>query len=154
MIYMTHDENYQYFFYNGTPYRTGTMVKFKDDFTAHYTFEGEHIWKYARFCMRMLKNGRSEYLFLPHRNPENKYSSMFRIPEDKLEYAIEEIIKPIPIELVPKTKKKDTESAEVMIGWLIYPVVLFFSLIFKEWYVAWFWATLLFFIWRNKKLWE
>jgi hypothetical protein len=157
MIYLTNDVNYQYFFYEKIPYRTGTVVKLKKSYTDTHTYNGEHIWDYAYFSHRVDPYGYSKYLFMPYCAPTNSgvhYSGLFRIDEKDMNNAIEEIIKPVYIDLVKKEKKKDIESSEVISGWAVLVIVLLFSFIFKEWYIIWFWSFVIFFIWRSKKLWE
>ena len=155
MMYMTHDINFQYFFYQGAAYCTGTKVKFERKFIETFTYNGEYIWETAIFSHRVLIDGKSEYVFMPYGIPVcGKFSGYFYITEMELKNAIEEIIKPINIELIEKKKKKDCESADVVIGWMLLFVILFFSLIFKEWYLLWMWSIIIFCIWRNRKLWE
>jgi hypothetical protein len=156
VVHLTCDENFQYFFYKGTPYRTGTIVKLNKSYTESHVYNGERIWEYAYFYHRVAPYGYSKYLFSPYLAPVNSevcYSGFFRIDEKDMSFAIEEIVKPVHIQLNEKKKRKDTESPSVMVGWAILITVLFFSFVFTEWYLVWFWGLVVFFIWRSKQLW-
>lgn len=158
MMYLTSDENFQYFCYNNHAYKTGTIVELDKKYIDKYYFDEKLMWKYAQFSHRIASNRTSKYFFWAHKAPPNdgsfKYICFFTIDEQDLEDAIKEIVNPIHIKLVQKVKKKDSESQEVMIGWIIYIFALMFSFIFKQWYIVWLCGSVYFFLWRKKKLWE
>ena len=149
--------NYNCFFiYNGKGYRAGTVIKLKQEYIDTHLFNGYKIWKYAYLSNKNC--AQNKYVFNQYRvypcNKINEYAGLFLISQEELEDAIEEIIEPREVEIVPKTKRRDWESNEVMVGWIIYIVALFASLIFREWYIAWLFGSIYFFTWRNGKLWE
>ena len=157
-MYLTSDENFQYFCYDDKAYKTGTVVKLDERYINTHLFNGKMLWKYARFSNRIESNGRSKYFFwshdIPKSNMEYEYCCFFTVPSEDMKNAIKEIVKPIEIELTPKTKKKDSESQEVIMGWVIYIFALIFSFIFNQWYIIWVFGSIYFFAWRNRKLWE
>ena len=157
-MYLTSDENFQYFCYNDKAYKTGTVVELDEKYINTHLFNGKMFWKYAQFSNRIESNGMSKYFFWAHDAPKNnikcEYCYFFTIPSKDMKNAIKEIVRPIEIELVQKVKKKDTESQEVIIGWAIYVFSLMFSFIFNQWYLIWIFGSIYFFAWRNIKLWE
>lgn len=159
-MHFTSDINLKYFYYQNKSYTTGTVIKLKQEYIdKHFCLYNEKLWKYATFCYKVkYNNGKQRYFFLPNGGTElhipRGFCGSFTMDVNDLEGAIEEIYKPIAIELFPKVKKKDSESDEVMLGWVIYIAALLLSFAFREWYIIWFHGSIIFFIWRNKKLWE
>lgn len=157
MLYLNHDENFQFFIFNNRAYKTGTVVKLNSERMNSGAHNNEKIWNYAKFSHRMLIQGESKYFFWAHMIKgceSNEYNSYFTISEKDLNNYIAEIIEPIEINVVQNQKKNDFESATVIIGWIIYLLSLLFSFAFKQWYLIWFWGTIIFFAWRNIKLLE
>ena len=158
-MHFTSDINLKYFYYQNKSYTTGTILELKQEYIdRHFATYHERIWKYALFCYKVKNNRGEQYFFMPHKgNAEHVpygVEGSFTINVNALDGAIEQILKPVEIKLVPKIKKKDCESSEVMVGWTIYILALLFSFLFREWYIIWFHGSVIFFIWRNKKLWE
>ena len=151
-------ENYNgYFRYKGENYGAKTRVKFAQSYLDTHTMHGKKIWKYGWFSNKLERDGKIVYVFwmckCTYTETKDCYGHCF-IDEKDLECAIEEIIDPVPITIVPRVKKKDYQSPEVMIGWCIYATAMLCFSIFNERAVAWFWISFYFFIWRNQKLWE
>lgn len=155
----------RYFTYHDATYCVGTEVIFSDRFAKSFRFYDEPIWKYARFYKRVNKDGRIMCMFTRKTtdfwwlkdhgmtwDDYNKTCGYFSVEESQLNNAIEEITKPIEIEIVPLPKYKDWEVLPVMVGWVIYILVLFFSFIFKEWYLLWAAASFVFFSLRKALL--
>lgn len=101
---------------------------------------------------------------LGYENPSEKYKEILNTTEAffslhayELEYAIEEIDKPIKLarEQTEKvldaivTPKKDTDYPELIVMWIIYIAVMISSLIFNEFYILWIIATVIF--WKLRK---
>jgi hypothetical protein len=80
------------------------------------------------------------------------YCGYFLVLEDELELLIDEIIEPIEVDVIPIVIKKDYEVPAVIIGWILLPIILFVCLIFKQWYIGWFWTIVVFIFWRSNKL--
>ena len=161
----TGDEKYRYFQHKGVYYGTGTKVTLSDAFISRYTYRGRCLWKYAWFGNRITVNGKnmyffsrdkSDWYFLRQNNISREYVDQtcpyFLVDEDLLDIAIEQVTYPIMVDLPPEEKKKDWEVDKVMWGWVTYIAALIFSLIFKEFYLIWFWATIIFYFYRKEKL--
>lgn len=162
-FFVWHDSFEKY----GTGYAEGTVIKLSQNYIDKQKLKtGKKLYKYARYSHTYSKNGKYEFVFFSyvshlddecrHREYKSYYESEphYGIPEEDIEEAIEEIVKQVTIPLVKKTKKKDSECEEVLLGWVLYVLALFGSLIFREWYLVWTSGTFFFFVWRNIKLWE
>jgi hypothetical protein len=164
-VYTCYENEDLYFIYRNISYCKGTEISLTNSFIQKNSYEGNAIWKYARFCKRIVKDGKNMYFFA--RCPvdwywmrENNLSRKtfeqtcpyFLIDDARMSNAIESIIKPIEIAVLPLPQYKDYEVAGVMVGWVIYLLVLFFSLIFKEFYLIWIVASIIFFSVRKGML--
>ena len=134
-----------YFIYKGAVYGPGTIVKVKKEVIErlYLTKNGqEYIFKSS------LDNGSN--IFDPC-NRSYKYYSSISISD--YEEDIEEIIKPVYVELVPWPKAafynmmSGEVKADVAGGIIIYILVMVGSLIFNEWFLIWGCATLYFIFW-------
>lgn len=160
MMSLVSDINFAYFFYNKQSYTSGTVVKISKDYQDTHTFNEKPIWKYACFSHRFIKDYKEYYSFVFYDavyfelsgSEYSKYCGIFTITSEDLENAIEGIIKPIPVELIPVIPKKDWEVDEMWGLWLIYVAVLLFSLIFREFYLIWVAASFIFFNTRKELL--
>ena len=149
MMHVTSDINFKYFYYKGQSYTTGTKVRFTDSFVNAHANDEQKVWKYAVFSHRGTTYNPNLYVFwaCDHELFTRTYNYLYSVvikPED-IDNVIAEITKPIPITLVPAVPKKDWEVKGMGILWLIYIAVLFFSLIFRDFYVIWICATYGFF---------
>lgn len=152
------EDYYKCFQYNGIGYASNTKIQVKQHYIDSNVYNGQRIWKYARFQNRHISGEiiycRFSKCDLDLFGESDKCCGYFLVPEKDLEMLIEEIIYPIEVKLIPVQKKKDYESSEVMTGWVLVVLVCLISLIFKEWYLVWLCAFIIFFRWRNKKLLE
>ena len=145
---------YKYFRFHGETYADQTVIKLKNEFCNTHTYNNEYLWPYARFSHKVIQNNIVYYMF----NICNlsagwhKYAGYFRLTEYQLEQAIESIINPVPILIVEKAYYKDWEVDSVVIAWIIYIAVLFFSRVFKDFYYIWIVASYVFFTTRKKML--
>ena len=148
----------KYFFYKGKSYTTNTVIKLTKQYIDTHMYNGLPIWKYAIFSHKLMNSDEYFFSFINnyYQNIEKvcirEYCGYFLIKGKDMEGAIEEIIKPVPIELVPAVPKKDYEVEGMRLLWLIYIAVLFFSLIFREFYIIWIAATYVFFKIRKEML--
>lgn len=162
---VTNNEEYRYFLHKGVYYGNGTKVIFTDNFVQNYTYNGKKIWKYAWFSHRIVVNGRSMYFFNRDKTDwsflrQNNISQQepqtccpfFVIDATLIDLAIEKITYPIIVAASPKEKKSDWDDAQVIKMWFVYIGVLVASLVFKEFYLVWIIASILFFYWRKEKL--
>lgn len=152
LICYTNDINLKYFYFNEHSYTTGTEV----ELTKNYINSNSNkIWKYARFIQKSYDKQTYQFMkcrYDSYSEEERECVLYFAISENELEYVIKEIVKPIPITLVPITQKKDWEVEGMFSLWMIYIAVLFFSLIFKEFYLIWIVTSFIFFNIRKKML--
>lgn len=151
-----YDNYYKYFRYKNNTYTEKTGVKIAQSYIDTHLYDEKKIWKYAMFSHRVVHNNEIFCFFTMYKTDpwceSRNCCGYFLVPEKDIEMAIEEIIKPVPINIIPKVKSKDCEVGEVVVGWVIYIVVLIFSFILKQWYLVLFWGSIYFFIWRNRKL--
>ena len=164
--YKCYENSEMFFRYRDTAYLRGAEVTFSDDFIKHFRHENKPIWKYARFNKRVIHSRKHvTYIFTrrltdsgwlkDHGMTWDEYNMTcpyFIIEEPMPDDAIEEVTKGIETSISPLPRYKDWEVAEVMIGWVIYIAVLFFSFIFREWYIAWAAASYVFFSFRKAML--
>lgn len=161
----TNDDRYLHFIYNGVAYGNGTKVSLKNSFINNYTYNGKKIWKYAWFGNRVVVNGQNMYFFSKdktdwnflHRNNidlriPQQCCPFFLIREDLIDYAIEEITHPVIVSVSHRVQEKDYANESVMWMWFIYVFVMIISLVFKEFYLIWIVASIIFFSWRKEKL--
>lgn len=149
-----YEDYYKYFRFMNDTYTEGTIVKFKNNFCNTHTYKNKPIWPYARFSHKVIHDNILYYIFnICNLGPGwNRYAGYCLLTEMQLEYAIEEIIESVPILIVDKEYYKDWEVEGMGWLWLIYIVVLFFSMIFKEFYLIWMVASYIFFTTRKKML--
>ena len=134
-----------YFIYKGVVYGPGTVVKVrKEVIEKHYATKNgqEYIFKSS------YNDGYNTFIPCVH-NDEHHY--MIRLSDYTND--IEDIIKPVYVELVPWQKAafynmlSGEGKADVVGGIIIYILVMVGSLIFNEWYLIWGFATLYFIFW-------
>jgi len=149
----------------GCGYGNDTIVKLSPEFRNKMKEEqGVDIWPYARH-KETLYNGKKYYhMFWVAKIYDNckdecpvswnKCAGYFCIDDWDIEEAISEIVEAKKVPIKKQEMKKDIESEEVMIGWVVYILLLLVSLIFTQWYVGWIGATVFFMGWRRIHLWE
>ena len=164
-----------YMYYNGDFYLNGTEIELSDKFIEdHEKKTGERLWKYARFYGQTNKNGIS-YMFTRNKCTFSDLLSMgYRTVEERndiqdnckpyfvlspfeLGVAIEKIVKPLKLEREQTeavlnniaTPKSDWDYPEMCVAWIVYIVVMIGSLIFKQFYIPWIIATIIFVKYRK-----
>lgn len=145
---------YKYFRFQGKTYTEKTIVRLKNEFCNTHTYNNEPIWPYARFSHKVIHDNILYYIFYPCNLGAgwHRYAGFFLLTETQLDQAIAEIITPVPISIIEKEYYKDWEVPNVLWMWLIYITVLFFSMIFREFYLIWIVASYVFFTTRKKML--
>ena len=167
----TNGDPRSFFYYKNDFYINRTEIALKTEYINTHLWNGKKLWKYARYDHQVSYNGQISYFFCAskfdwpslnsmglERTARDDYAPYFLIPAVELENAIEEIIKPIKLErketdaiLENITKpKNDLEEPGLIVLWLIYIAVLVGSLIFKQFYIIWLIATMLFVKWRKE----
>ena len=149
----------QFFMYQNKIYTTNTQIKVAQPYIDSHSEKDAPIWPYARFLRKYIKDNILYYEFNPCKldlfGEWTKSTGMFAVKASELTSAIEEIILPIEVENVQitlPTSKKDWEDNDMMWAWIIYIAVMVGSLIFKQFYIIWAIATIIFFNYRRKRL--
>lgn len=163
------DDPRSFFYYRGDFYIDGTEIALKDEYINTHKWNGQKIWKYARFVRQCNYNGRVSYYFAicgtgwfarQKLGLEDTYEHIIRkehsyyfiLDAFELESAIEDIPKPFKLERAQTeavldaivTPKKDTDYPEVVMAWIVYIFLLIGSLIFKQFYLLWAIETFIF----------
>lgn len=167
-------KQYEYILpYKGKYYGKGTEVTLTPHYcNTHSSKDNKKLWQYARFGNYVSSN--NTYFFsrsrcsvaelkkLGYSNSKEiedcqwDYASFFTIPASELDAAIDQIIVPrelsertinsiIQSERVEKERLKSQYPFALTFYWIIYLLVLFFSLIFTEFYLIWIIATVIFY---------
>ena len=146
--------DYNFFVFNDVGYGYNTIVQLSEKYRKSHTYDGKKICKYAWFKGKNLKTGNYNFDKAIHKwnDKDLEYAWNFVILHEDMEEAIENIVKPNVVELVKVEKLKDYECSNVMVGWAIYVAALFFSFIFREWYLIWLFCSVFFFLWRHNML--
>ena len=149
----------QFFTYDGKIYTRDTEIKVSQLYIDSHSEKNKPIWPYARFLRKYTKDHVLYYEFttcqLDLFGEWSKCIGTFAIKSSELNSAIEEIILPIEVENVEITTpepKKDWEDNEMLWAWVIYIIVMAGGLIFKQFYIIWAIATIIFFNYRRKRL--
>lgn len=147
-------EKYDSFEFKGKTYPLNTIVKVKKDvYTEQLNRRYVHLYPLVLLVNHYLDNiDIHRYVYAVY--TENGGCPGFitkQTPDEIIEYIIE----------VPSTDNKnefkkeyykDSEVKGMFIGWIIYIIAMFFSLVFINFFVAWAGISLIFFVWRNQKL--
>ena len=162
-----------FFYYKGDYYINGTEIILTDEYINKHQWNGKKLWKYARYDHQVNYNGRISYFFCRNRcdwlslnkmgldaNAINDYAPYFIIEALDIESAIKEFIRPIKLaheetEVIKETivtPTSDLDDTGVMILWIVYIAVMIGSLIFRQFYLIWIVASVLFFKWRKEML--
>lgn len=169
----------EFMYYKGEWYINGTEIALTETYMKYITFYDKKLWKYARFHHVTYYNNQTAYFFsickntcgdlymMGYKDPKERrecqinHAPYFVITASELEYAIEEITKPIKlsqketeaiqkgIEDMIENPKTDWDYPEMRIAWLVYIVAMVGSLIFTEFYIPWIIATYVFFTYRK-----
>lgn len=162
-----------FFYYKGDYYINGTEIILTDEYINKHQWNGKKLWKYAKYDHQVNYNGRISYFFCRSKcdwlslngmgldiKTQNDYACYFVIDALDIEKAIQEFSHPIKLERSETeaikeaivTPKSDLDDTGVMILWIAYIVVMIGSLIFKQFYLIWIVASVLFFTWRKEML--
>lgn len=162
-----------FFYYKGDYYINGTEIILTDEYINNHQWNGKKLWKYAKYDHQVSYNGRVAYFFCRSRcdwlslngvgldtKTRNDYAPYFVIDALDIEGAIQEFVHAIKLEqeeteaiMEAITKpKSDFDNSALMVLWLIYIAVMVGSLIFKQFYIIWAIASLLFFKYRKEML--
>lgn len=142
---------YDYFDFEGKRYPLGTTITLKEPYNSKLsdmhdkqTIILEHYVTHGKECYK---------IFWKYTFQGEIYCHQIYATSDKF---IKEIIASdkaiIHLVLKPVEYEKDSENGEVKFGWLIYVLVMFGLLLFKDWWMGWIAASIYFFNWRKKKL--
>jgi hypothetical protein len=157
-------------YYKGEYYINGTEVMLSDKYIEQHKYNNKKLWKQAYFHHKIINNGCATYFFCVINldwsslkkigldiKAKDDYASYFVVEALDLDWAIEEITKPIKlskeetearnkaIEYMIEHPKRDWDYPELLGMWLVYIIVLLGSLIFKEFYIIWIVATYIFY---------
>jgi hypothetical protein len=163
-----------FMYYKGQYYINGTIIELSDTYIAQNRFNGKKLWKYARFDHKISNAGMISYFFCAvkmdalsmrdmgiDQNTINEYAPYFVVVAQDLNGAITKIIKAISLTQTEcntinqnllytiEHPKSDLEYPALILAWMAYIIVLMSSLIFRQFYIIWIIASLIFFKWRK-----
>ena len=156
------DPVHDFFLYHGTYYATYTRVTFKKEFMERYKNNPElrkHSWleqglsTYGIFD-KWYEGDDKKIYYNFHVYELNRYGNKIRgtynaaVPENLIHEAIDEITTPF-VSPGPPPKKHDWDVEGMGTLWILYIAMLFFSFIFTQWYLIWFWGSIGFFVLRK-----
>lgn len=144
-----------FFVYNEKIYTKCTVVKPSQIFVDSYKIKGEDLWTYYRLMDVIVKNGITYYHFQITRVLDcdfYKYKTSILVNQFEIDTFVGEITIPIEVEIgkdnTPFIPKKDWEDKNMLMAWIVYIVVMIGSLIFKQFYIVWIIATIIFLKYR------
>lgn len=149
----------QFFIYNGKIYTQHTIIKVSQSYIDAHANDKEPIWPYYRFMRKYILDNKVYYEFQICKadvlGEWLNYATSFTTYPSELKSLIEDIVVPVEVENMqidlPKAKK-DWEDSDTILAWIIYIAVMIGSLIFKQFYIIWLIATIIFFNYRRKRL--
>lgn len=169
----TNGDPRSFFYYKGDYYINGTEIILTDEYINNHKWNGKKLWKYARYDHQVSYNGRTAYFFCKskcdwlHLNSMGldpraggDYAGFFVIDALDIENAIQEFTHPIKLkreeteaikEAIMKPKS-DFDDPTLMGLWLVYIAVMVGSLIFRQFYIIWAVASMIFFKHRREML--
>lgn len=154
------------FYYNGVCYDNATKVTFTDEYINNNLINGKKIFKYAIYYYSTVKNNGT---IIHHFGPEctdwskcinngmtfetrEEYAKEINIPAHMCNKIIKEVTDPHYVKVIYNEHKTDFDIPDVLFGWLIYIILMFASLIFKDFYYLWALISFYFFRWRKAML--
>lgn len=144
---------FDYFTYQGEDYLLNTMVRLtdkgKNQLRTEYretqivghcmTDNGKHYYRYVRAWV--YNNGTKRAVTdISCTSPDEMIEAIV-VPARKIDNANNK-----------QEYYKDYEVGGVLAGWVLYIAIMIFLLIFKEFYIGWFFVSIYFFTWRKKVL--
>jgi hypothetical protein len=163
---MHHDMYYdygnapQYFIYDNKVYTHNTEIQIKQSYRDTNLFDGYKIWSSYKFQYRYMQGSVVYLTFAICNKPLSVKDTTFYaitliVSERDLPNVIESITKPLEVTdavIVPYEPKKDWEVDGMGTIWCVYLLALFGSLLFKQWYLGWMFATIIFIAKRKEML--
>lgn len=144
------EDSLLYFTLNSTNYRNGTIVKLNETYMNKH-----HPGLFGHACFNFKREEDNTYLFYAVSLGSWKVPGRcgwFAVKESDLSYAIAEIIRPFKVHVHTINYKNDFHVKGLVRTWIIYLFVLFFSLVFNEFYIIWIMASFVFFTYRKAQL--
>lgn len=169
----TNGDPRSFLYYKGDFYINGSEIILKDEYINSHKWNGDKLWKYARFDHQTTYNGGLAYFFCQSRSDwlsfnklgidyktRDDYAPYFVVDTLELENLIEEFSHPIKLQHEETEAileaivepKRDIDNPSLMLMWLVYIAVMVGSLIFKQFYIVWGVASFLFFRYRKEML--
>ena len=138
---------YSHFVFNGKEYPVGCLIKKSKSGISHLNFKHNKNAFLSSYYINGY-NGKKYWVYITGNGQIGDpmiYTTS--VPPEK----IIDCVLSYPIE--PKTEyRKDSEVPEVIVGWFIYVLTMFFSCIFKGFAGLWIGISIYFFNWRKNKL--
>lgn len=146
-------ECFDYFTYQGKEYFLNTMVRLTDrgkellrtdyretQLVGHYMFkDGKHCYEYVKAWV--YNNGTKRAVTdILCTNPDEIIEAIV-VPACQIDNTNDK-----------QEHYKDYEVEGVLVGWILYIATMIFLLVFREFYVGWFFVSIYFFAWRKKEL--
>ena len=169
MAFNTNEDPRSFMYYRGTYYINGTEIKLKEEYIKSHKFNGLRLWKYAKFHHQVNGSNGIGYFFCKARadrlslqgaglpiDATDDCAAYFVVPALELENAIEEVTSPIKlsqseqdavnkaIENMIDHPKGDWDDPALVLLWVLYIAVMIGSLIFKQFFLLWVVATIVF----------
>ena len=174
MSFNTNGDPRSFFYYKGDYYINGTEIILTDEYANSHKCNGLKIWKYATYHHQVTYNGRVAYFFCANKMDwlslhkigmttsdfYSEYATYFVMDALDVDRAIQEFVRPIKLskaetdaikEALVKPKS-DFDNPALMVMWIIYIFVLVASLIFRQFYLIWIVASVIFFKYRREML--
>lgn len=170
ITYSANSDPRSFFYYKGDFYINGTEIILKDEYINSHKWDGKKLWKYAKYDHQVVRNGMVAYFFCQSKTDWLSLNEMWIDEDVRLNYApyfvvealdmenlIEGFVHPIKLKREETdaimeniaNPKSDLENPELVLLWIIYIVAMVGSLIFKQFYLLWIIATIVFCKWRN-----
>ena len=155
-----------FFYYKGDFYIDGTEIMLKEEYRNKHLWNGQKLWKYARYDHQIVYNGKISYFFCQSktdwlslyemgldRNVKFDYAPYFVVDSFDMENLIEEFTRPIKLTryeteaIINATKEKKSyfQNERVLVLWIVYIIAMIGSLIFKQFYFLWIALSFVFF---------
>ena len=169
----TNGDPRSFFYYKGDYYINGTEIILTDEYIKRQLRNGKKLWKYATYHHQVSRNNGIAYFFCRSRcdwlalhgmgvDPKviDDCEAYFTIDALDIDSEIKEFIHQIKLKRDETDAIKDAiirqqsdfDHPNVMLLWVVYISVMIGSLIFKQFYILWAVASILFFKWRRDML--
>ena len=135
----------KYFFYQDKYYINGTKVTLSDEFVENFKYGNQKIWNKVMYHNSLYQNNQLLHFFTSYNYNVQKYANYVMIPDEILNMAIKNIDEPKFANIVCESNVE----REIML-WSIYIFSLFFSFVFREFYLFWILNTIIFIAMKGK----